>query len=149
MPLGVCDTMIDKHKHYRLFQRFLNLTPCPKINQLIQWFVFFGMLPHEIWHYLAARALGLDANLGISITYVQRNAPRWKHIIVLLAPACVFLFPLIYCISQLFRLDVDREFWMVWTVVAISSEVDCFFDFQDVWYLITGREEWRKYDSLL
>jgi hypothetical protein len=53
------------------------------------WIYWFA-LPHEIWHYVVARALGLRARIVPGVTLFE-PAPRWQTALVLAAPATLGL----------------------------------------------------------
>lgn len=47
------------------------------------WIFWLG-LPHELLHYIPAKALGLSVILEPGLTLIQRDAPLWKTLIAYL-----------------------------------------------------------------
>jgi hypothetical protein len=61
------------------------------IATLPAWLVFALAWPHEVWHYAAARALGLRVEIGPAVCRYRARAD-WQRLVVLLAPAAVGIF---------------------------------------------------------
>ncbi len=93
--------------------------------------VFWAALPHEIFHYLAARLLGLETYLDAGITWV-RKGPRWKSLLAALAPAFVGLVMLSFFVWGYFTKAItseQRTAWLLWIVFALSWLTACGQDF--------------------
>ena len=60
------------------------------IRNLPAWLIVALTIHHELWHYLAARALALPARIEPGVTRYSAEYD-WQRVIVLLAPAVVGL----------------------------------------------------------
>ncbi len=114
-----------------------------KIRKLIRvWldgFRYWKCWPHEICHYLAARMLGLRAEIGPCVT---RFGPcsRKQKVIVSLAPALAGVLPLAVCLWQLTHAVPDlRLFWGLTCLSGVFWFVACGNDFWVVWKLLVRR----------
>lgn len=96
-----------------------------KIRYLSSW-------PHEILHYLAAKALGLHAHIEPGLTrYVAKR--NWEVFVVLLAPAFVGLLALPFIGWQI--LDAGSEYFrLLWWVI-------CLMDF--LWLIGCAKDFWE------
>jgi len=89
------------------------------IRALPGWLVMALTFHHEIWHYLAARSLGLPARIDPGVT-VYRASADWQRVVVLLAPAAVGLALLPW------------PLWAAWWWAG------CLGDFMDVGRIVAG-----------
>ncbi len=103
--------------------------------------IFWFALPHEIWHYLTARGLGLRATLVPGATLFERTA-RWKSILVLMAPATVGLvWPLIWLpVLQWLSRYAGQVNWTLLIVSILAWWSGCAGDFVDTWLLVARQE---------
>jgi hypothetical protein len=101
--------------------------------------IYWLAWPHEIWHYLAARLLGLPAQLVPGAT-LYRPSARWQRILVLLAPAVAGLvFPFGYeCLRAALSGQAVTAGGLL--LMALAWWAGCAGDFIDVWLLATRRE---------
>lgn len=104
------------------------------------WIYWFA-LPHEVWHYLAARGLGLRARLAPGATLFERTA-GWKSLVVLLAPATVGLvWPLAWLPGLQWLAHYPGSLnWMLWLVTVLAWWSGCAGDFVDSWLLVARQE---------
>jgi hypothetical protein len=110
--------------------------------------IFWFALPHEIWHYLAARALGLRARLVPGATLFERTA-RWKSVFVLMAPATVGL---VWPLAWLPVLQWASHYpgSVNWTLLAVSLLgwwSGCVGDFIDSWLLVARQENQAQHQA--
>jgi len=103
--------------------------------------IFWFALPHEVWHYLAARGLGLRAKLVPGATLFERTA-RWKSIVVLMAPAT---FGLVWPLAWLPALQWLSHYpgpvnWLLWVVTVLAWWSGCAGDLVDSWLLVAQQE---------
>jgi hypothetical protein len=111
------------------------------------WIYWFA-LPHEIWHFLAARALGLHARLIPGATLFDRTA-RWKSVVVLMAPATVGLvwplawLPLLQWVSH-YPGAVNGTLLIVSVLGWCSG---CAGDFIDSWLLVAHQENKAQHQA--
>jgi hypothetical protein len=80
----------------------------------VYWFAF----PHEFWHYLAARALGLRARIVPGVTLFE-PAPRWQTALVLVAPAALGLVMPV-TMHMLLQAAAGNAALVDWPVLALS-----------------------------
>ena len=104
------------------------------------WIFWFAM-PHEVWHFLAARALGLRTRLVPGLTLFEPTT-RWNSLIILMAPATVGLLWPLACLPFLqwashFSGSVN---WPLVTVTLLGWWAGCAGDFIDAWLLLTREE---------
>lgn len=111
------------------------------VAQLPPGWVFALAWPHEIWHYLVARWLGLRARLVPAATLFE-PAPRWKTALVLAAPATLGLtWPLLWLGAwQWLRGDLAAIHWGMLALLALAWWSGCAGDVMDLWLLVAGRE---------
>jgi hypothetical protein len=111
------------------------------------WIFWFAM-PHEVWHYLAARALRLRTRLVPGMTLFEPTT-RWKSIFILMAPATVGLLwplaclPLLQCASH-FSGSVN---WALATVTVMGWWAGCAGDFIDSWLLLRREEKKSQHQA--
>jgi hypothetical protein len=110
--------------------------------------VFWFALPHEIWHYLAARALGLRASLVPGATLFERTV-RWKSVFVLMAPATVGLvWPLVWLpVLQWVSRYPGSMNWTLLIVCVLAWWSGCLGDFIDSWLLVARRENKAQHQA--
>lgn len=111
------------------------------IAHLPQSWIFWFALPHEIWHYLAARLLGLRARLVPGATLFDPTT-RWKSIAVLMAPATIGLvWPLMWLpIVQALSGRPPVTDWFLLAVMILGWWGGCLGDFIDAWLLLAKGE---------
>ena len=100
-------------------------------------FLYWIGLPHEIFHYLAARLLGVKAWIGIGATDIER-CTLWKEVVIALAPAVVSLLAMFSCgwqAATAILLPV-RAIWSLWLLSSILWFLACGKDFVGVWRLL-------------
>jgi len=86
---------------------------------------------HEIWHYLAARALGVRAELHPTHVRIWTKNP-WKSITVTLAPIVVgFLLWLIFVVMSLNA--QSRGMLFLSFVFLILWQIGCIYDYRNLW----------------
>jgi hypothetical protein len=110
----------------------------------IYWFAF----PHEIWHYVVARALGLRARIVPGVTLFE-PAPRWPTVLVLAAPATLGLFVPVMMHMAL-QAAAGNAALVDWPLLALSMLgwwAGCVGDFMDL-RLLPGRDESREAHQL-
>jgi hypothetical protein len=103
--------------------------------------IFWFAWPHEIWHCLMARVLGVSARLVPGATLFNPTE-RWKSVAILMAPATVgLIWPLLWLPvlrgGVLARSPVD---WLMALVVILGWWAGCAGDVIDTWLLITRGE---------
>ncbi len=104
--------------------------------------IFWFALPHEIWHYLVARLLGLRARLVPGATLFDPTT-RWKSVAILMAPATVGLvwpllwLPVLHWVSGRPG-SID---WLLATVMVLGWWGGCLGDFIDSWLLVARQED--------
>jgi hypothetical protein len=110
--------------------------------------IFWFALPHEIWHYLAARALGLRASLVPGATLFPRTA-RWKSVFVLMAPATVGLvWPLVWLpVLQWASRYPGSVNWTLLIVSVLAWWSGCLGDFIDSWLLVAHQENKAQHQA--
>ena len=103
--------------------------------------IFWFALPHEIWHYLTARGLGLRASLVPGATLFERTA-RWKSILVLMAPATLGLaWPLVWLpVLQWLSHDPGPVNWTLVIASLLAWWSGCAGDFVDAWLHVAHQE---------
>src|SRR5262245_7765120 len=130
-----CPTRTLQLRHLIVRSNELMLALVP--GSWIYWFA----LPHEIWHYLAARGLGLRASLVPGATLFERTT-RWKSMIVLMAPATLGLvWPLAWLpLLQWLSRYPGTVNWLLLITSLLGWWSGCVGDFVDAWLLIARQE---------
>jgi hypothetical protein len=110
--------------------------------------IFWFALPHEIWHYLAARALGLRTSLVPGATLFEPTS-RWKSLLVLMAPATVGLIWPLACLPALqwashYSGSVN---WTLLIVVVVGWWSGCVGDFIDSRLLVARQENQAQHQA--
>jgi hypothetical protein len=110
--------------------------------------IFWYAWPHEIWHFLAARALGLRASLVPGATLFERTS-RWKSIAVLMAPATVGLvWPLAWLpVLQWASHYPGSVNWALLVVSVLGWWSGCVGDFIDSWLLVAHQENKTQHQA--
>jgi hypothetical protein len=102
-----------------------------------RWLIYLFGWPHEIIHYLAARAVGVTALIGAGVTYIEKTS-KWKRIFIALAPAGVFTILIGIGVGvTLFAGSNDelRVYGGLMMCGAILPLFSCYYDMRDAWHI--------------
>jgi hypothetical protein len=103
------------------------------------WIYLFA-LPHELCHYLAARALGLRAAI-VPGTTIFEPAARWKTALVLMAPASAgVVLPVLWHMALWLAGSAVAPDWGRLALLAAWWWSGCLGDFIDLWLLARRHE---------
>ena len=99
---------------------------------------FGALVFHELFHYLAARALGLPAALHWNYVYVKFGKFDWREFVVTLAPAVATLVLNGWAAWRF----MSHGLWFILPIIALNTLgwlLMCWQDFYDVIYMLRYR----------
>jgi hypothetical protein len=98
---------------------------------------------HEIWHYLAARALGVRARMERNRVWHDPDISPLKETAIAITPFLVFLLVFILVLREWFSVErqaADHRIWAGWAAISLGWLLTCWTDIGDIFHFIKHKD---------